>query len=249
MPNDIQKYIIVGAYGGIGMTLARLLKQQHAETILLGRNEQKLQLLAAELQAPYYVIDATDIDVTEKCFSQIQQQHGDILGVANCIGSLCLKPAHLISANDWFQALQTNLTSAFSVVKASAKIMMKSGGSVVLISSAAARIGIPNHEAIAAAKAGILGLVLSAAATYAPQHIRFNAVAPGLIKTPLTAGITNNPTAEKASLANHPLGRFGEPEEVARLIAWLLQPENSWVSGQTYGIDGGLATLRGRTVI
>jgi NAD(P)-dependent dehydrogenase (short-subunit alcohol dehydrogenase family) len=125
--------------------------------------------------------------------------------------------------------------------------MQKTGGSIVLVSSAAARVGLANHEAIAAAKAGVAGLCLAAAASYAARGIRVNAVAPGLVRTPLTAGITGNELALKASTAMHPLGRIGEPEEVAEAIAWLLDAKQSWITGQILGVDGGLATLRGKS--
>ena len=120
------------------------------------------------------------------------------------------------------------------------------GGSVVLVSSAAARLGLANHEAIAAAKAGVIGLTLSAAATYAARGLRVNCVAPGLVRTPLTARITGSPAATQASLGMHALGRLGEPDDVAAAIAYLLSPEAGWVSGEVLGVDGGLATLRAR---
>lgn len=123
---------------------------------------------------------------------------------------------------------------------------MTPGGSIVLVSSAAARIGFANHEAIAAAKAGVIGLTLSAAATYGPRHIRVNCVAPGLVRTPMTSRLTANEVALKASTAMHPLGRIGEPEDVAAAIEWLLSPEQSWVTGQVLGIDGGLGSVRSR---
>jgi len=121
---------------------------------------------------------------------------------------------------------------------------MTKGGSVVLISSSAALLGIPNHEAIAAAKAGINGLVLSAAATYAPMNLRFNAVAPGLVKTALTSSITDNDLSLRLSEAMHPLGRIGSPEEIARAIIFLLDPKNSWITGQIIAVDGGLSTIK-----
>jgi NAD(P)-dependent dehydrogenase (short-subunit alcohol dehydrogenase family) len=124
--------------------------------------------------------------------------------------------------------------------------MMNSGGAIVLVSSAAARVGLANHEAIAAAKAGIIGLTLAAAASYAARGIRVNCVAPGLTETPLTARITANEASRKASEAMHALGRIGRPEEIASAMAWLLDPENSWVTGQVIGVDGGLASVRPR---
>ena len=125
-----------------------------------------------------------------------------------------------------------------------------SGSRVVLAgrddSLAAARTGVPNHAAIAAARAGIIGLTRSAAATYASRGLRINAVAPGLVRTPMTERITENPSASKASEALHALGRLGEPDDVARMICWLLDPLQSWITGQVFGIDGGLSTVRSR---
>jgi 3-oxoacyl-[acyl-carrier protein] reductase len=127
--------------------------------------------------------------------------------------------------------------------------MRKSGGSIVLVSSAAAQIGLANHEAIAAAKAGIIGLMLSAAATYSNRGIRVNAVAPGLVKSQMTRKMWDTEQAAVASCQMHALGRLGEPEDVARAIAWLLDPLTSWVTGQTLGVDGGLGSVLTRTKI
>ena len=121
---------------------------------------------------------------------------------------------------------------------------MTSGGSVVLISSAAASQGLANHEAIAAAKAGINGLVLSAAATYASNRLRFNAIAPGLIESPLTEALTKNEISRQASISMHALGRLGQPGDAARAIAFLLDPQNDWITGQVIGVDGGLSKVR-----
>jgi NAD(P)-dependent dehydrogenase (short-subunit alcohol dehydrogenase family) len=121
--------------------------------------------------------------------------------------------------------------------------MRKSGGSIVLMTTAAARLGLANHEAIAAAKAGVIGLMQSAAASYASRGIRVNAVAPGLVKTGLTERIWSKETSAEYSRNMHALGRLGEPKDVASLIVWLLDPENDWITGQVFGVDGGLGTL------
>ena len=166
-------------------------------------------------------------------------------GAVNCAGSIVLKPAHLTSESDFQETLDLNLKTAFAVVRAAGKFMTE-GGSVVLFSSAAARLGLPNHEAIAAAKAGVQGLAVSAAATYAGRNLRFNVIAPGLVDTPLASRITSRPAARQASEAQHPLGRLGTAEEVASLAAWLLGPSGSWATGQVFGLDGGLAVLKGK---
>jgi NAD(P)-dependent dehydrogenase (short-subunit alcohol dehydrogenase family) len=124
---------------------------------------------------------------------------------------------------------------------------MVAGGSIVLMSTAAARVGLANHEAIAAAKAGVVGLVISAAATYAPKGIRVNCVAPGLVRTPMTERLTANEASLKASVALHALGRIGEPADVAAAIEWLLDPAQTWVTGQVIGVDGGLGSVRSRS--
>lgn len=163
----------------------------------------------------------------------------------NLCGSILLKPAHSTTDQEFADTIAVNLVTAFNVLRAAARAMT-AGGSVVLMSSVAARVGLANHEAVAAAKAGVSGLVLAAAATYAPRNLRVNAVAPGLVRTPLAARITGNELALKASTAMHPLGRIGEPGDVAAAVAWLLDPRTTWVTGQVIGVDGGLSTVRGK---
>jgi NAD(P)-dependent dehydrogenase (short-subunit alcohol dehydrogenase family) len=237
--------LILGAAGGIGSALARRLSSAGTSLVLAGRDASRLGPLAAETGATAVVADATRPGEVEAAAAAAVAAHGRLDGVANCVGSILLKPAHLTSEEEWDAVVAANLKSAYSAVRAAARAMT-AGGSVVLVSSAAARLGLANHEAIAAAKAGVIGLALSAAATYAPKGIRVNAVAPGLVRTPMTARITGSEASLKASTALHALGRIGEPEEVASAIAWLLDPAQSWVTGQVIGVDGGLATLRSR---
>lgn len=236
------RFVIIGAGGGIGSALARRLRKQGSELVLLGRTADKLEALAAELQSEAKVLDASRADELEQAVASF----GSIHGIVNCAGTILLKPAHLTSEAEWLQTLQSNLTTAYATIRAGARALSANGGSIVLCSTAASRIGFANHEAIAAAKGGVIGLTLSAAATYAARNIRVNCVAPGLVDTQLAARITSNPAALKASAAMHALGRIGKPEDIASGIAWLLDPENDWVTGQILGIDGGLGTLRGR---
>jgi 3-oxoacyl-[acyl-carrier protein] reductase len=224
--------------------VARLVVAAGGRVFLAGRDAARLEALANELGMPWGTVEATDPDKIDACADAAAAALGGLDGITNCVGSILLKPAHLTSTADWSATIATNLTSAFGCVRAAGRLLKAEGGSVVLVSSAAARVGLANHEAIAAAKAGIMGLVLSAAATYARQKIRFNAVAPGLVRTPLAAGLVSSELAEKASIGMHPLGRLGEPGDVARAIVWLLDPAQSWVTAQVIGVDGGLADVK-----
>jgi NAD(P)-dependent dehydrogenase (short-subunit alcohol dehydrogenase family) len=191
--------------------------------------------------------DATTTDGIAAAFDAAETAFGGPpAAVVNLVGSLLLKPAHLTTDADWTEVLAQNLHTAFYTVREAAR-RMTGGGSVVLSSTVAARVGLPNHEGIAAAKAGVSGLALSAAATYASRGLRFNVVAPGLVRTPLTARLTSSEPALKASTAMHPLGRIGEPADIASAIEFLVDPANSWITGQVLSVDGGLSTVRGRS--
>jgi NAD(P)-dependent dehydrogenase (short-subunit alcohol dehydrogenase family) len=237
-------FVVLGASGDIGSHVAKTLKDRGHEVLLASRGSDHLRVLADALDAPCRELDATKLDEVEACFSAAAEAFGRVDGAVNCVGSVLLKPAHLTTDAEWNQTLATNLTSAFATVRAAAKTMRKTGGSVVLISSAAAQVGLASHEAIAAAKAGVIGLARSAAASYAARGIRFNVVAPGLVKTKLTRRIWENEQAAAASLSMHALDRLGEPQDVAELIAFLLAPENSWMTGEVISLDGGLATVK-----
>ena len=171
---------------------------------------------------------------------------GMISGVVNCAGSIHLKPAHLTSRKQLDEALQSNVVTASAAVRGAVNVLRDSPASIVLLSSAAARLGMPNHEAIGAAKGAVEGLVRSAAASYASRQIRVNAVAPGLVETKLSENLVSNTTSLRVSQSLHALGRIGQPEEVASAVCWLLDPEQSWVTGQVIGVDGGLSQVQPR---
>jgi len=224
-------FLVISASSSIGQATVNLLKGAGHSVFTTARDKNKIN--------PDILLDATNFDAVDGAF----EQAGTIDGVVNCSGSLLLKPAHLTTKDQYEGVIDASLTTAFATVRAAGKHMNK-GGSVVLVSSAAAMEGLANHEAIAAAKAGIIGLTLSAAASYASMNLRVNAVAPGLIETNLTSSITENETSRKFSQSMHALGRLGKAEDVARAIVFLLDPINNWITGQVLAVDGGLSRVR-----
>lgn len=235
-------YAIFGATGGIGSVLVKRLSETGSIIYLLGRNEEKLERLAQEVSQPYMVVDATDENLVAQALKKIVEKEKHLDGVVSLVGSFFLKPLHLTTQKEFEEVMRVNTSSSFCILKHALSIMEK--GSIVLSSSTAGLIGLTNHEAIAAAKAAVIGLMRSAAASYAKKGIRVNAVAPGLTRTPLTQAITNNEAALKASTAFHPLGRIGEPEDVAAAISWLLSDESSFVTADVIAVDGGLSSIK-----
>jgi len=228
------RFLIIGASSAIGQATTALLQQQGNDVVTTARDASKI--------TPDAQLDASDFDAVDALFKAV----GPLDGVVNCAGSLLLRSAHLTTRAQYDAVVNASLTTAFATVRAAGKYM-PNGGSVVLISSAAAMEGLANHEGIAAAKAGVIGLMLSAAATYAGVNLRFNAIAPGLIESPLTAALTASEAARKISESMHALGRLGKPEDAARAIVFLLDPANDWITGQVIGVDGGLSRVRPKT--
>ncbi|KTC92850.1 SDR family NAD(P)-dependent oxidoreductase [Fluoribacter dumoffii] len=224
-------YLIIAASSAIGQSVTTLLTHRGDKVFTTARDNHKIN--------PDFLLDASDFNAVTEVFRKIDR----LDGVVNCAGSLLLKSAHTTTFEEFQTSINASLTTAFATVRA-AGLMMRNGGSVVLISSAAALVGLPNHEAIAAAKAGVIGIAQSAAATYAPNNLRVNVVAPGMVNSPLTASLLNNTLACNASKMMHPLGRIGTPEDIAQAIIFLLNPENSWITGQVLAVDGGLSHVR-----
>ncbi len=235
--------VVLGGTGAVGSALIRHLAREGVSVVAGVRDLSRAESLKAETGCTIQHVDASESGSVEACVKAAAAEFRAVHGIANCIGSVLLKPAHLTSDEEWDRTISVNLTSSFACVRAAAKVMRQSGGSVVLCSSAAAQIGLANHEAIAAAKAGITGLALSASATYANRGIRVNAVAPGLVKSRMAQKLWETDEAAAVSSQMHALGRLGEPVDIASAIAFLLDPVNNWITGQTLGVDGGLGSV------
>ena len=245
-PTPPRVYVLIGGSGGIGRALAPKLASRGAKVIVAGRNLETGRTMSEAQGTPFVEVEASDFKAVAEMLKTVQEEFGRLDGVVNLAGSILLKSAHLTKAAEFEDCMRQNLTTAFATVAGAAKLMRKEGGAIVLMSSAAGRFGLPNHEAIAAAKAGVIGLARSAAATYAPNGIRINVVAPGLVDTPMAAKLTQNETTRAHSERMHPLGRIGNPEEIATAIDFLISPTQTWITGQVLGIDGGLATVKSR---
>ncbi|NBX17230.1 MAG: SDR family oxidoreductase [Proteobacteria bacterium] len=164
-------------------------------------------------------------------------------GYAHFSGSILLKPLHLTRADEWQDVMGRHVTTAFLGLKAVLPTFRQQGhGSCVLISSTAARIGLQNHEAIAAAKGALEALVRSCAATYAP--VRFNAVAAGLTRSRMSQRIVDNENSLKASLNLQAIQALSEPEDPAQTVSFLLGQQSRMITGQVIATDGGLSVTK-----
>jgi 3-oxoacyl-[acyl-carrier protein] reductase len=238
------KIIITGATGAVGSALARSLAQQHS-LLLCARDSEKLGALAQELTAQHVSADLTTTQGVA-----LWQGAADAFGLADalvhCVGSTVIKPLHLTSDADWHNQYAINATTAFVTLKwlVAQAVKARQPASAVLMSSVVAEAGFANHEAIAAAKAAVTSLAMSAAATYADKGIRVNVVAPGLTRSAMTARFIATPEAEARSAALIPSGRIAEPAEVAGVAAFLISPAAAHITGQVIRVDGGQGMLR-----
>jgi NAD(P)-dependent dehydrogenase (short-subunit alcohol dehydrogenase family) len=166
--------------------------------------------------------------------------------LAHCVGSTLIAPLHRSSALQMREVLRVNLDSALYMLQAWVEALRVAGqpGAAVLVSSVVARIGVANHEAIAAAKGGIEALARSAAATYAPLGLRINVVAPGMTETPLTASMLRADVMREGAGKQYPLGGVQTAAQVAETMVWLLSDGAARITGQVIAVDGGFTTVR-----
>ncbi|MEO7994567.1 MAG: SDR family NAD(P)-dependent oxidoreductase [bacterium] len=245
-----QRIAVTGASRGIGRALALVCAEAGADVALLARTEPDLESLALEIKAfgrrafilPTDVSDAREVDWA---FGMIADGWGGLDGLVNNAGINIRKPLVEATDDDWSKVLHTNLDSAFYCCRAAARLMKNggSGGRIVLMSSVAGLVAVPTGVAYAATKAALNQMARTLALELGPAQIRVNAVAPWYIRTPLTEGLLDKPEYVERILRVTPLGRIGEPVDLAGPVLFLLSNASSYVTGQTLAVDGGMTVV------
>jgi NAD(P)-dependent dehydrogenase (short-subunit alcohol dehydrogenase family) len=238
----MQKFVIFGATGGIGSATARRLNEKGYGLHLVGRNQSKLETLAAELDAGFTTGDVNDAAL----FERVAQDAGEaISGLVYAVGTLNLKRLNRLSVSDFSSDFQINAIGAALAVQHLLPALKKNDrpSSVVLFTSVAAEQGFASHASMSMAKGAVRGLTFALAAELAP-NIRVNAISPSLTDTPLAAGLLSNEKMAEAIGNMHAMERLGTAEDMAALCEFLLSEESGWITGQIFGVDGGRSTLR-----
>jgi len=233
-----EKYLIFGATGSVGSSLAEQLKNSGNDIHLVARNEDEVKVIADKLGCSYTVADVLEDGFIEKVKSDINE----IKGIAYCVGSIDLKPLRMVTEADMNKCMKLNLYSAIEAIKGFQESLKKNKGSVVLFSTVAAQRGFTNHTIIASAKAAVEGLTVTLAAEFAP-NIRVNCIAPSLSKSKIAEPMLKNPAIAEGIAKAHPLKRLGEGKDSAALAKFLITEESSWITGQVIAVDGGRSKL------
>ncbi len=235
--------LVTGASGGIGGAVARTLHAAGAGVVLAGRRREPLEALAAELgeRATIATADLAEPGAAEALVAAAEARGGlDIL--INNAGVTRDQLAVRMKDEDWQTVLDTDLTACFRLARAALKGMMRRRwGRIVNIGSIVGFTGNPGQVNYAAAKAGLVGLTKALAAEVASRGITVNCVAPGFVVTPMTDALRDE--QRRLLIERIPVGRLGEPADVAAAVLYLASPEAGWVTGQTLHVNGGMAMI------
>ena len=230
--------LVTGATRGIGRAIAQYLLNQGFELAVFGRNQD----LLAEWESQSVValaVDVSDAAQVDAAVHEILQRWGRIDVAVNNAGITRDGLLMRMSDDDWETVLKTNLTGVFNVCRAVIRPMIKQrSGRIVNVASVVGIAGNAGQVNYAASKAGVIGLTKSLAKEVASRNILVNAVAPGYIDTDMTRALTEE---QRAVLLKHiPLQRTGQPEDVAKLVGFLVSEDNQYITGQVIRCDGGL---------
>lgn len=236
--------MVTGGSQGIGRAIALALAECGADVAVMARSIGKCEAVAAEVRrlgrrAIAVRGDVADADDVERAVAGVAAEFGRLSILVNNAAitrdGLMLR----MPREDWDSVMQTNLTGVFLVTRASLPMMVKARyGRIINLSSVAGQAGNAGQVNYAAAKAGLIGFTKSLAREYAPRDITVNALAPGLVETPMTEAMSA--AARGAALARIPLNRFGTDREIACAAAFLASPEAGYITGQTLSVNGGL---------
>ena len=223
--------LLIGGSTGIGLEIANQLVKEN-NVIVASRNKGELNDDIKHLEFDVLKDNIEDLDLPEK-----------IHGLVYCPGSINLKPFKMLKHNDFEEEMNLNFLSLIKVVQGvMPKLKEAENASLVFFSTVAVKVGMPFHTSVAAAKGAIEGFAKSLAAEYAPS-LRVNVIAPSLIDTPLAEKLLSNDSKKEKMSERHPLKRVGNAKDIANAATFLLSDENSWITGQIIGVDGGLSTL------
>lgn len=229
MPRTI---LLIGGNSGIGLSTARLLHAQGDSVIAAARTPGPLQEMGVPVQ-PFDALNPMPLELPPV-----------LDGLVYFPGSITLKPFHRLTAEDFLHDYRVNCLGAAAAIQAALPALKAApAASIVLFSTVAVAQGMPFHASIAAAKGAVEGLALSLAAELAPK-IRVNVIAPSLTDTPLAGTLLNSDAKREAAAKRHPLQQVGDPEDTAKLVAFLLSENSKFITGQVLRPDGGLSSIR-----
>jgi 3-oxoacyl-[acyl-carrier protein] reductase len=241
---DGKPALITGASGGIGAAIARALHAQGAAVVLSGTRRDALDALAAELGAHAFVCpaDLSEAGTADALVEAAEQSAGPLAILVNNAGMTRDMLALRMRDEDWQAVLDVDLAAPFRLARAALRGMLRRrAGRIINIGSIVGATGNAGQANYAAAKAGLIGLTKALAHEVASRGITVNAVAPGFVATPMTDRLSEQQRTKLAEAI--PLGRLGQPADVAAAVAYLASDEAGWVTGATLHVNGGMAMI------